>query len=188
MSKFQEKYENFLAHYGIPGMQWGARRKKVSRAEAILGRQVNYLPGTTIKGPVKSREERRKESNRIRAIIESRVKDKAAVDARKHGAKAAEDLYNKEVSRRRENINTMLSANNVTDMRKGKDEKGRVESQPINSYMSAYRHIADTQTRLRGEPLPSRNSIENAKKILSENDKKSDRKRKLAAKLANALR
>lgn len=31
MSKFQEKYEDFLAHYGVPGMQWG-RRGKMARS------------------------------------------------------------------------------------------------------------------------------------------------------------
>lgn len=34
MSNFQEKYEDFLAHYGVPGMEWGADKKGVAAANA----------------------------------------------------------------------------------------------------------------------------------------------------------
>lgn len=34
MSKFQEKYEDFLVHYGVPGMEWGSDKKAKSVANA----------------------------------------------------------------------------------------------------------------------------------------------------------
>lgn len=34
MNKFQEKYEDFLAHYGVPGMEWGSDKKAKAAANA----------------------------------------------------------------------------------------------------------------------------------------------------------
>lgn len=32
--KFQERYDNYLMHYGIPGMKWGVRRANRALAKA----------------------------------------------------------------------------------------------------------------------------------------------------------
>lgn len=74
MSKFQEKYEDFLAHYGVPGMQWGRRGKM---AGTIDNAAANQNAANRIK------QMRREQAARINARNQAKATQMAAMETAK---------------------------------------------------------------------------------------------------------
>ena len=74
MSKFQEKYEDFLVHYGVPGMQWGRRGK-------LAGSVVNAAANNNAVNRIKQM--KREQAARINARNQAKSNQMAAMETAK---------------------------------------------------------------------------------------------------------